>query len=70
MANVIAEELGVSMMSVRRWLRGDEGASLLPVQIVADKAEGGARFEVVTPRGLRVVGLDMAGLCMLLERHG
>jgi hypothetical protein len=68
--SVIAEELGVSIMSVGRWLRARESAALVPVRIIADPAGGSSGLEVVTPRGLRVVGLEMDTLCALLERHG
>ena len=68
--SAIGEELGVSVVSVGRWLRGDAGADFVPVHVVPDAAEAPQRFEVVTPRGLRVVGLDVNALCALLERHG
>jgi hypothetical protein len=63
------DKLGVSMVSVGRWLRNRESAALVPVQVI-DVPAAVSRFEVVTPRGLRVVGLDMIALCTLLERHG
>ena len=63
-------ELRVSTFSVSRWLRADTGAEFVPVRIVDDETETSQRFEVVTPRGLRVVGLDIDALCALLERHG
>jgi hypothetical protein len=66
----ISAELGVSTFSVGRWLRTDESAAFVPVHIVDDGTETSQKFEVVTPRGLRVVGLDIDALCALLERHG
>jgi hypothetical protein len=66
----IAEELGVSMVSVSRWVRSEETAALVPVRVVAEPVEKPHGFEVVTPRGLRIVALDMDALCTLLERHG
>jgi hypothetical protein len=66
----VSEELGVSTFSVGRWLRAEESPEFVPVRIVADAADAPKRFEVVTPRGLRVVGLDIDALCALLERHG
>jgi hypothetical protein len=51
-------------------LRAEESPEFVPVRIVADAADTPKRFEVVTPRGLRVVGLDIDALCALLERHG
>ena len=67
---MIAEELGVSIVSVARWLRAGETATLIPVRVIATPVETSSGFEVVTPRGLRVVGLDVGTLCALLERHG
>ena len=69
----IAAELGVSVVSVGRWLRDgrdQERTALVPVSIVADVVDSPSAYEVVTPRGLRVVGLDMRALCTLLERLG
>jgi transposase len=68
--SAIADELGVSIMSVCRWLRVDNTMGLIPVRVVAEPRTTTATFEVVTPRGLRVTGLDMGALCALLERHG
>ena len=65
----IAEELGVSVVSIGRWLRSFESSALVPVKVISDPAPPSA-FEVVTPRGLRVVGLDIDALCALLERYG
>jgi hypothetical protein len=73
-ATDIARELGVALASVGRWLKPrDEDtarAALVPVQVVPDASTRGSSFEVVTPRGLRVTGLDMDALCTLLARHG
>lgn len=71
----VARELGVALASVGRWLLPRDGevaarTALVPVHVVPDSRTGGAAFEVVTPRGLRVVGLDMDALCTLLARHG
>jgi DNA-binding transcriptional regulator LsrR (DeoR family) len=66
----ISEELGVSTFSVSRWLRGGGEADFVPVRVVPDVVEAARGFEVVTPRGLRIVGLDIDALCALLERHG
>jgi hypothetical protein len=67
--SMIAMELGVSVVSIARWLRAVESAALVPVRVIAD-AESSQTFEVVTRRGLRVVGLDLEALCAVLERHG
>ncbi len=71
--SLIAAELGVSVVSVSRWLRAtSDRAALVPVSVIADVVESTSTstYEVVTPRGLRVVGLDIGALCTLLERHG
>jgi DNA-binding transcriptional regulator LsrR (DeoR family) len=65
---VISDELGVSVVSVGRWLRVAESAALVPVSVIPDAVP--TSFEVITPRGLRVVGLSIDALCTLLERHG
>ncbi len=71
---VIAAELGVSTMSVSRWLRDavDEvpSATMVPVQVIADAPRVSAGLALVTPSGLRVVGLDLDALCALLARLG
>ena len=74
---VIAAELGVSTMSVSRWLRdGVRGqashVALVPVQVIADTqpVATAVGVELVTPNGLRVLGLDVETLCTLLQRFG
>jgi hypothetical protein len=74
-ATDIARELGVALASVGRWLQPRQDANgvraaLVPVQVVPDTNVRAGSFEVVTPRGLRVSGLDMDALCTLLARHG
>jgi hypothetical protein len=72
---IIAAELGVSAMSVQRWLRtkstGTAGA-MVPVRVVATRSplEPPSRLVVTTPRGLRVDGLDLDRLCTLIVRLG
>jgi len=71
----VARELGVALASVGRWLMPRDGesaarAALIPVHVVSEPKASTAGFEVITPRGLRVVGLDMDALCTLLARHG
>jgi hypothetical protein len=72
---VIAEELGVSTVSIGRWLgarhsTARQSAALVPVHVIAEPTERASGFEIVTLRGLRVVGLDLEALCAVLERHG
>ena len=66
---VIAGELGVSIVTVGRWLREVPSAALIPVHMISPERVP-SRFEVWTPRGLRVEGLDFDSLCALLERLG
>lgn len=71
---VIASELGVSAMSVQRWLRVPMAmaSAMVPVRIVAPAAPPAAdrRVIVVTPGGLRIEGLDLDAVCMLVARVG
>ena len=73
----IADELGVSTTSVRRWLDRSTNNALSGNQLVAVNIASPARsaaaatsFEVSTPRGLRITGLDLDSLCTLIERVG
>ena len=68
----IANELGVSAMSVQRWLRAIPVTSMVPVRIVAPAPTltSADRVVVITPRGLRVEGLDLDGVCTLVARLG
>ncbi len=81
----IARELGISQITVSRWLRArDEGAvlehaatakstaALVPVEIVDRRGAPMpvASLVVTTPRGLRIEGLDIDALCTLIARLG
>ena len=72
---VIAAELGVSAMSVQRWLRARPTAAataMVPVRVVAPRStlESASRLVLTTPRGLRVDGLDLDALCTVIARLG
>ncbi len=70
---VIAGELGVSAMSVRRWLlakRVPRTAALVPVRVIDSSPEAASRAVITTPRGLRVEGLDLDAVCVVLARIG
>lgn len=44
---------------------------MVPVRVVAMKASGTAsRAVITTPRGLRIEGLDLDGVCTLIARLG
>jgi transcriptional regulator with XRE-family HTH domain len=68
----IAMALGVSAMSVQRWLRGKPKAdALVRVRVASPRpAAVVARPVLTTPRGLRVEGLDLDALCLVLARLG
>ena len=68
----VASELGVSAMSVQRWLRAAPMAAMVPVRIVgpASTADGGERLVVTTARGLRIEGLHLDDVCTLIARVG
>ena len=69
----IASELGVSAMTVQRWLRTRSGpAALVPVRVVAPPRTVAvpAGAVVTTPRGLRIEGLDLDAVSMLVARFG
>jgi len=81
----IARELGVSQVTVSRWLRaGNEAAvlddaaatklpsPLVPVEIVDRRGDAAQDVSLVvtTPRGLRIEGLDIDALCTVIARLG
>lgn len=67
----IASELGVTQTSVSRWSRAMRSGAMVPVQIVdVPPAVLSAGISVVSPRGLRVEGLDLDAVCTLLTRLG
>jgi hypothetical protein len=72
---LIASELGVSAMSVQRWLRAKQKATttaMVPVRVVAPRPhqELAESLVMTTPRGLRVEGLDLDALCTVIGRLG
>lgn len=68
----VALELGLSPVTLRRWQRRPApAATFVPVELVASPAREPARGIVVHgPRGLRVEGLDVAGVAELVRRLG
>ena len=74
---VIAEELGLSRHSVLAWtVPPPEVARLRPVEVVADAPPSSApapaqrRLALISPKGYRVEGLDVAALAELLAVIG
>lgn len=76
----VARDLGISAMSVKRWLdrvgsRCSGAAELRRVEIVPDRREAGmvlaaAPLVVHGPSGLRIEGLTLPGLVQLLRALG
>ena len=69
----IASELGVSAMSVQRWLRAKPArTAMVRVRVVAPRQPVEVRSSLVitTPRGLRVEGLDLDAVCTAIARLG
>ena len=56
----IAEELGISTVTLSRWLEEPTGAGFRPVTVVADEvvSEKTSSLTAVTPGGLRLEGLS------------
>ena len=69
--DTIAERLGVSAESIRRWALtepvGDGRGELVPVQVVAEAA---TTLTVWSPTGYRVDGLSVGEAAELLRRLG
>lgn len=69
----IARQLGVSVVSLQRWVEQAQPARFRPVQVRLDaepEAPAAGAVVLITPRGYRVEGLDAAGLAALLGRLG
>jgi hypothetical protein len=69
----IARQLGVSSVSLQRWVEQEQPARFRPVQVRFDAepevaSPGG--LVLITPRGYRVEGLNAASLAALLSRLG
>lgn len=62
----IGQELGISPMTFRRWVGGRSTA--FAVATVCDEPGPSAGIVVHGPRGLRIEGLDLAGVVALWER--
>lgn len=69
----IAQALGVSEQTVRRWVRDGVGkASFVPVEVAEDdeRAETVCSPTIVSPKGYRVIGLSLGELARLLRELG
>jgi len=64
----VAADLGVSAVSLQRWLEPGEPAGFRPVEIEPGPTEASARgLALITPRGYRVEGLEAGVLVSLLR---
>lgn len=69
----VAAELGISVVSLQRWLDQEEPAQFRPVEIQAEPAggtENPAGPVLITPRGYRIEGLGVESLAALLRVLG
>jgi len=69
----IARALGVSSVSLQRWVEQAQPARFRPVQVRLDaepEAPAAGGLVLITPRGYRVEGLDATSLVSLLGRLG
>jgi len=69
----LAQELGVSIPTLTKWLRPMALPVLRPVAVTAAPAPhspAGARPVLITPRGLRIEGLDRDMLVAVLQTLG
>jgi hypothetical protein len=69
----LAQELGVSIPTLTKWLRPMALPVLRPVAVMAAPAPhspAGARPVLITPRGLRIEGLDRDMLVAVLQTLG
>jgi predicted transcriptional regulator len=67
----VAEELGVTLVTLRRWRDGasEAGAALVPVE-VEPRAEQSSGLVLVSPSGWRVENLDLHTAVDLLREVG
>jgi hypothetical protein len=67
----VASELGVSELSLQRWIEQGEPARFRPVEIEAESGRASAGgLVLITPRGYRVEGLEAESLASLLRVLG
>ena len=69
----LAREIGVSEPTLTKWLRPLALPVLRPVAVAAaptQECSAVARPVLVTPQGVRVEGLDRAGLIVVLRALG
>jgi hypothetical protein len=63
----IGRDLGLNAFTLQRWLDGDRSPGFRPVEVAADAVAAAPGPVVVTLGGLRIEGLDVAGVAALLR---
>lgn len=66
----VAADLGVSTVSLQRWLEQAEPAHFRPVEVAPETGVEAAGLVLITPRGYRVEGLEAEALVSLLRVLG
>jgi transposase-like protein len=66
----VASDLGVSLVSLQRWIKQGESARFRPVQVELESSESVRGLVLITPRGYRVEGLETESLACLLRVLG
>ena len=68
---VLSEELGVSSLTLGRWLEAEALARFYPVEVVGGEVErsdsGSTSLAVLTPGGLRIEGLEWPQVLELMR---
>jgi transposase-like protein len=67
----VASQLGISKVSLQRWIEQGEPARFRPVEVEMESGRAPARgLILITPRGYRVEGLEAESLALLLRVLG
>jgi transposase-like protein len=66
----VAADLGVSAVSLQRWLEQEEPARFRPVEVAPESGAETTGPVLITPRGYRVEGLAAEALVSLLRVLG
>lgn len=65
----IGRDLGLNAFTLQRWLDGDRSPGFRPVEVapVVEAVGVATGLVVITPAGLRIEGLDLAGVAALVR---
>lgn len=66
----VAADLGVSAVSLQRWLEQEAPARFRPVEVAPEPGVEATGVVLITPRGYRVEGLEAESLVSLLRVLG